>query len=325
MVTIDLITGFLGSGKTSFLKAYARYFMNKGMRVGILENDFGAINVDMLMLNELRGDQCELEMIAGGCDAQSHRRRFRTKLISMSMSGYDRVLVEPSGIFDVDEFFDVLRDEPLDQWYQIGNVIAVVDAGLGSKLSEESNYLLASEVANAGKLLFSHIDEVSEKQAQETLKHLQDALVKIRCPRVLDPEKDVVFCNLQTISDRQLDQLAQSGYCTESYRKMDLGEYKGFDSLYFMEEHFTKKDLEERLPQLFQDPAYGKIFRIKGFIKEENQWLELNATESSLTWRSVPVGQEVLIVIGESLQKEKITRDVSSVTRSVPNVPECLG
>ena len=224
------------------------------------------------------------------------------------------MLVEPSGIFDVDEFFDVLRDEPLDQWYQIGNVIAVVDAGLGSKLSEESNYLLASEVANAGKLLFSHIDEVSEEQAQETLKHLQDALVQIRCPRVLDPEKDVVFCNLQTISDRQLDQLAQSGYCTESYRKMDLGEYKGFDSLYFMEEHFTKKDLEERLPQLFQDPAYGKIFRIKGFIKEENQWLELNATESSLTWRSVPVGQEVLIVIGESLQKEKITRDVSSVT-----------
>jgi len=314
MVTIDLITGFLGSGKTSFLKAYARYFMNKGMRVGILENDFGAINVDMLMLNELRGEQCELEMIAGGCDAQSHRRRFRTKLISMSMSGYDRVLVEPSGIFDVDEFFDVLRDEPLDQWYQIGNVIAVVDAGLGSKLSEESNYLLASEVANAGKLLFSHIDEVSEEQAQETLKHLQDALVQIRCPRVLDLEKDVVFCNLQTISDRQLDQLAQSGYCTESYRKMDLGEYKGFDSLYFMEEHFTKKDLEERLPQLFQDPAYGKIFRIKGFIKEENQWLELNATESSLTWRSVPVGQEVLIVIGESLQKEKIIRDVSFVT-----------
>lgn len=67
-------------------------------------NDFGAINVDMLMLHELRGDQCELEMIAGGCDAESHRRRFRTKLISMRMCGYDRVLVEPSGIYDVDEF-----------------------------------------------------------------------------------------------------------------------------------------------------------------------------------------------------------------------------
>ena len=114
MVTIDLITGFLGSGKTTFLKKYAEYLMDQGLHIGILENDFGAINVDMLMLHELRGDQCELEMIAGGCDAESHRRRFRTKLISMRMCGYDRVLVEPSGIYDVDEFFDVLREEPLD-------------------------------------------------------------------------------------------------------------------------------------------------------------------------------------------------------------------
>ena len=60
MVTIDLITGFLGSGKTTFLKKYAEYLMDQGLHIGILENDFGAINVDMLMLHELRGDQCEL-------------------------------------------------------------------------------------------------------------------------------------------------------------------------------------------------------------------------------------------------------------------------
>ena len=130
MVTIDLITGFLGSGKTTFIKHYAKYLMDQGMNIGILENDFGAVNVDMLLLQELMGDKCELEMIAGGCDRETHRRRFRTKLIAMGMCGYDRVLVEPSGVYDVDEFFDVLRDEPLDRWYQIGNVITVVNAKL---------------------------------------------------------------------------------------------------------------------------------------------------------------------------------------------------
>ena len=85
------------------------------------------------MLHELRGDQCELEMIAGGCDAESHRRRFRTKLISMRMCGYDRVLVEPSGIYDVDEFLMYFWEEPLDQWYEIGNVIAILDARLEKK------------------------------------------------------------------------------------------------------------------------------------------------------------------------------------------------
>ena len=130
MVKIDLITGFLGSGKTTFIKKYAKYLMTQGMNIGILENDFGAVNVDMMLLKDLEGDQCELEMVAGGCDADCHRRRFKTKLIAMGMCGYDRVIVEPSGIFDVDEFFDVLREEPLDQWYEIGSVITIMNAKL---------------------------------------------------------------------------------------------------------------------------------------------------------------------------------------------------
>ena len=163
MVTIDLITGFLGSGKTTFIKHYAKYLMDQGMNIGILENDFGAVNVDMLLLQELMGDKCELEMIAGGCDRETHRRRFRTKLIAMGMCGYDRVLVEPSGVYDVDEFFDVLRDEPLDRWYQIGNVITVVNAKLESELSDMSEYLLASEAAHAGAVVLSRAEEATEE------------------------------------------------------------------------------------------------------------------------------------------------------------------
>ncbi len=68
-----------------------------------------------------------MEMVAGGCDADCHKRRFKTKLIAMGMCGYDRILVEPSGIFDMDEFFDVLHEDPLERWYTIGNVITIVD------------------------------------------------------------------------------------------------------------------------------------------------------------------------------------------------------
>ena len=159
MPKIDLITGFLGSGKTTFLKKYAAYLIRQGMTIGILENDHGAVNVDMMLLQDLEGDQCELEMVSGGCDYDCHRRRFKTKLIAMGMSGYDRVLVEPSGVYDADEFFDVLHEEPLDGWYQIGNVIAVVDAGLDEDLSEEAEYLLAEQVSGAGMIVLSRVQE----------------------------------------------------------------------------------------------------------------------------------------------------------------------
>ena len=68
MVKIDLITGFLGAGKTTFIKEYASYLLHQGLNIGILENDFGAVNVDMMLLQELQGEKCELEMISGGCD-----------------------------------------------------------------------------------------------------------------------------------------------------------------------------------------------------------------------------------------------------------------
>lgn len=54
MTKIDLITGILGSGKTTFLRRYAKYLLAQGQRIAILENDFGAVNVDMLMLQDLK-------------------------------------------------------------------------------------------------------------------------------------------------------------------------------------------------------------------------------------------------------------------------------
>ena len=70
MVKIDLITGFLGSGKTTFIKKYAKYLIDQGLNIGILENDFGAVNVDMMLLQDIVGEKCTLEMVAGGCDKE---------------------------------------------------------------------------------------------------------------------------------------------------------------------------------------------------------------------------------------------------------------
>ena len=179
MVKVDLITGFLGSGKTTFIRKYAKYLMDEGNNIGILENDYGAVNVDMMLLQDLMGDNCELEMISGGCDKDCHRRRFKTKLIAMGMCGYDRVIVEPSGIFDVDEFFDILHEEPLNRWYQIGNVIAIVDSRLENDLSDEADFILASEVADAGCIVDNVDTVVSVYEAVAEGKPLMQRIVTV--------------------------------------------------------------------------------------------------------------------------------------------------
>lgn len=305
MVKIDLITGFLGSGKTTFIKKYARYLLDQGLNIGILENDFGAVNVDMMLLKDLEGDHCELEMVSGGCDADCHRRRFKTKLIAMGMCGYDRVIVEPSGIFDMDEFFDILREEPLDQWYEIGSVIAVVDAGLDCGQSEAADYLLASEAAGAGCIVLSKVKNVSAEQTEAVKAHLEQAMKKVGCRRSLFGH--IIASDGEQFTEEDYQRLMNCGYEPASYRKTDAA--AAFDSLFFMNLELTAEELKERTARLFEEPGCGHILRVKGFVKaEDGRWLELNATRREQTLAVSPDGQEVLIVIGEQLSKETIGR-----------------
>ena len=308
MVKVDLITGFLGSGKTTFIKKYARYLMDQGYNIGILENDFGAVNVDMMLLRELEGEQCELEMVAGGCDKDCHRRRFKTKLIAMGMCGYDRVLIEPSGIFDMDEFFDALHEEPLDRWYQIGNVIAVVDAGLDEKMSEETDYILASEVADAGCIVLSKTQEASEKSIENTVKHLNRALKAVHCKRKFG-EDEIIRKDWEQFETEDFERILNSGYIAEDYEKMSLDEKEVFKSLYFMDLEISGEELRDAAQKIMQDPACGSVFRIKGFTQEpDGNWTELNATHHEITQCPIAEGQKVIIVIGEQPDEEMIKK-----------------
>ncbi len=314
MVKIDLITGFLGSGKTTFIRKYARYLMSKGLNIGILENDYGAVNVDMMLLQDLMGDKCELEMISGGCDKETHIRRFRTKLISMGMCGYDRVIVEPSGIYDVDEFFDVLRDDPLDRWYETGNVITIVDAKLENDLSQEADYILASEAADAGKIILSHADEASDEQADAVIRHLNRALEQIKCKRVLKPDRDIIKRSITELSDKDFDELLQCGYVMENYQKLDKKDNKGFESLYFMDVKMMESQLEKAVEHIMNDSGCGDVFRVKGFMQnEDGKWLQLNATHNGIDLKPIEKGQDVLIVIGENLKEENVKKYIRNM------------
>ena len=63
MVQVDLITGFLGAGKTTFLRRYAAWWAGQGVKVCVLENDFGAVNVDAMLLQDLEAQGVELERL----------------------------------------------------------------------------------------------------------------------------------------------------------------------------------------------------------------------------------------------------------------------
>jgi G3E family GTPase len=304
MIKIDLITGFLGSGKTTFIREYARFLVSSGERIAIIENDYGAVNIDMVLLQDLLGDNCNLEMIVGGDGRQAHARRFRTKLISMAMSGYTRVIIEPSGIYDADEFFDVLYDEPLDRWYEIGSVIGIVDTESYMYLEGMQRYLFMSEIAWAGRLFLSKLEE--EKDVSGIVDFINDTMKTYDCSARFDTSKDIIAKPVTELTSADLTALRDAGYRRPSYKKLvvDDGE---FNPLFYFDVRMKKKELEEISARLFREKNAGRVIRIKGFVGiEDGSQLEINATEKEIFTRPVTSSRNVMIVIGEHLDKAYI-------------------
>lgn len=295
MVKIDLITGFLGAGKTTFIREYAKYLMDCNENICILENDFGAVNVDMMLLQDLMGDQCDLEMIAGGCDLDCHKRRFKTKLISMAMLGFDRVIVEPSGIFEVEEFFDLLCEEPLDRWYKIENVIAIVDAKLDTNLSKEAHYLFTSQIATAGEVVLSRVSQANNEEIEAISSYINS--------------DHILAKDWSTLSEEDFKEISTCGYHPENQEKLWFDQHDSFSSLYYMNVKMSEKELYDTVEKLLNDKSCGNIFRVKGFMKiSDSQWVELNATHHKISISPIAVGQEIIIVIGEELVEEEVNK-----------------
>ena len=307
MVKIDLITGFLGSGKTTFIKKYADYLVRQGQNIGILENDYGAVNVDMMLLQDVMGESCHAEMVAGGCGEDCHKRRFKTKLIAMAMSGYDRVIVEPSGIFDIDEFFDVLHEEPLDRWYEVGNIITIVEAELEKNMSRQSRYVLASEAANCGILVMSKTDGVPETDIHSTVSYVNSALEEFKCKRRFGD--DVMTKSWDDLTDADFAELMRSGYKLNDFVKVWFKQSDVYNSVYIMNKNVPENELEGIVRDIFADAKCGEVFRIKGFSRtDENTWIEINATSQKTEIRPIENGQDIIIVIGSDLHEANILK-----------------
>ena len=320
MVKADLITGFLGSGKTTFIIKYAKYLKSMGERIAILENDLGAVNVDALLLEDIEDDACDVETVAGGCDHDCHVRRFRTKLIAMGMQGFDRVIVEPSGIYDVDEFFDVLHEDPLDRWYEIGNVIAILDIHmLENSLSREARYFIMSQASQAGILVLSHIQEMEDSERKDVTAFINGIMKEFGCDRRYERE-DILNKDWRELTKKDFERIFSCGRCLSDHIKLPLEDEHGFSSLYFMNMSVSVVEMEKKAALMFHDRSLGEILRIKGFHFEDGKWYELNASRSGTTIKECKSGQEVWIVIGEDLDQEAIQRRMKQIDEAAETI-----
>lgn len=313
MIKIDLITGPLGNGKTTFIKKYINYLVEHGEKVGVIENDYGGINVDRMLINDFDPSKVQVEMIVGGIGRDCHIRRFKTKLITLSLLGFTRVLVEPSGIYDIDEFFDLLNEDDIYSRYEIGSVFALVKTDLNEQLSCEEKYVLASEVSCAGKIILSFYNG---QDINNTLNVLNNYLKEIKANRILTIN-DLFYKELANLNDGDFKLLELSGYKQTSFEKKYNLENSDFSPMFFLNPKGNLEDIKSTINEIWEDESLGKVIRIKGFIKQGDKWFEINSVDKKVWINEINEGQSLLIIIGENLNMNKLDGYINSDYSSI--------
>jgi G3E family GTPase len=131
-IPVTIITGYLGSGKTTFMNELLKLQSNK--KVAIVVNDMGAINIDSALIqsNSLaKYPDMELISLQNGCICCTLREQFMDQIVELSQKDIDAILVEASGISDpvsIADAFLVYEEEQADARVYLDSVITVVDA-----------------------------------------------------------------------------------------------------------------------------------------------------------------------------------------------------
>ena len=170
MVKIDIISGFLGAGKTTLIKKLLKEAF-KGEQVVLIENEFGEIGIDGGFLKDAG---IEIREMNSGCICCSLVGDFGASLKEVvEKYNPDRILIEPSGVGKLSDVIKAVQGVEEDVDIQLNSYTTVVDAKKCKMYMRNFGEFFDNQVQYAGAIIMSRTDIVDEKKAMESMELLR--------------------------------------------------------------------------------------------------------------------------------------------------------
>ena len=171
MTKIDVVSGFLGAGKTTLIKKLLAEPL-KGSKTVLIENEFGEIGVDGGFLKEAG---IEIKEMNSGCICCSLVGDFGTSLKEVVTTyAPDRILIEPSGVGKLSDVLKAIEGVAEDLDVEVNSAVAVVDATKCKMYIKNFGEFFINQISYAGTIILSRTDKASQEKIEECVKLIRE-------------------------------------------------------------------------------------------------------------------------------------------------------
>ena len=335
MVKIDIISGFLGAGKTTLIKKLLKDGF-QGEQVVLIENEFGEIGIDGGFLKEAG---IQIREMNSGCICCSLVGDFGTSLKEV-VTKYDpdRILIEPSGVGKLSDVIKAVQGVQDEVDIKLNSYATVVDAKKCKMYMKNFGEFFDNQIQYAGAIIMSRTDIASEKKVQESLELLRslnkDAAIITTPIENLDGKKLVevmehpVSLEQEMLEEEHEHHHHHDGECGcghdheehEHHHHHDGECGCGHDHHHHHADEvftswgretikkYTREGLEKILEALSESDKYGIILRAKGMLPaEDGTWIYFDMVPEETEIREgAPEYTGRLCVIGSKLDEHAL-------------------
>ena len=320
MVKIDIISGFLGAGKTTLIKKLLKEAF-EGEQVVLIENEFGEIGIDGGFLKDAG---IEIREMNSGCICCSLVGDFGASLKEVVEKYHpDRILIEPSGVGKLSDVIKAVQGVEEDVDIQLNSYTTVVDAKICKMYMRNFGEFFDNQVQYAGAIIMSRTDIVDEKKAMESMELLRSINEKaaiITTPiEKLDGKKILeVMEHPVSLADELLKEEHEHHHHHDHDEECGCGHHHDHHHHHADEvftswgretiKKFTREGLEKMLESLSASEEYGVILRAKGMLPaEDGTWIYFDMVPEETEIREgSPEYTGRLCVIGSKLKEDKL-------------------
>ena len=327
MTKVDIISGFLGAGKTTLISKLLKEAL-KDEQVVLIENEFGEIGIDGGFLKD---SGVEIREMNSGCICCSLVGDFGTSLKEVVDKYHpDRIIIEPSGVGKLSDVIKAVKDLHIENEIRLNSASTVADASKVKVYMKNFGEFFNNQIEHAGTIILSRTQNVSEDKLKKAIELIRtvNANAHIITTPWDDLEGTQILGAMENVTNLELEMLAEAAekaheeHEHEHHHHHD-GEECDDPACECHHHHHHADDVfsswGKETPKLYSKAAlddiltkldsgdYGHILRAKGIVNGEGGWLEFDYVPEEHEVRAGhPDYTGRLCVIGAELKEDKL-------------------